>query len=474
MSSSTNATRQQFVLFERLGLWGSLRIFAADALGKPRLQLVHGIGKYPGPLAQHSPNRDKSFGYLDDIEGESGELVLVDADMMLSQTTASRVLSLEHHMAELDTNQQRPSIPASELIHAHKAFFVPFELVPFLLGKGLSPCQTMGILHPQLNHGGLVGTCTLLFDTLRVAGTAPTVPAGDPILTNYMKHKVMYRDLPSLTLKDSLELQKTKAYILVDWTEVDTTQLESYVAVLATIIGLNHDVVTSYQQVLSRFKIQQMPLRRAIADEVGELLTPAIVVYHFQIRVRGWLEEQWEAASPIPSPDFGANFHTFQMSQNLNWLPNVSNVAALRLLRRFGPPPSPTKAGAKGPSTNNNTSNNHSSSPGTRLVKLTDSNQPLVKKLESSKMEKAPSPDLMDKKDATRGISKESVSAAVSTYMTMWPSPPASKTNSGSGAKRHMPEMQASAIYLMALRHPTQPQAEQEGDHKYPDRIIIS
>eukprot|EP00536_Pseudo-nitzschia_multiseries_P019541 jgi/Psemu1/61284/gm1.61284_g len=73
--------------------------------------------------------------------------------------------------------------------------------------------------------------------------------------------------------------------------------------------------------------------------------------------------EQWEAASILPSPDFGVDFHTFRMSQNLNWLPNVSNVAALRLLRQPDPPPSPTKAGAKGSSHNNN-STTPSSSPG--------------------------------------------------------------------------------------------------------------
>eukprot|EP00536_Pseudo-nitzschia_multiseries_P018168 jgi/Psemu1/54377/gm1.54377_g len=395
-------------LFEAQAV-GALGIFVVDARGESHLRLVHGIRKkYPGPLAQPSPNKDKSFSCLDDIEGEAGELVLVNSDM-LSQTTASRVLSLEHHMAELDAHQQRPSTPA---------FFIPFELVPFLLCKGLSPCQAMEILHPQLNHG---------------AGTAYTVPAGNPMLlqpgppfriepslTNYMKHKVMYQDLPSLkpppppppggpthsqqlsllvvsenldhkraqsvratwgplytqrllllygkqeednlppiyqawaqkkskhekihmifqsqvadraaelgiqaplittttlkrfqdgnfhgtepfdvadgilhmaftplggsaatlkreqeaaanvatydtmistkcnslTLKNSLELQKTKAYIPVDWIEA-TIQLESYLAVLATILGLNHDVVTSYQQGLRRLKIQQMPL----------------------------------------------------------------------------------------------------------------------------------------------------------------------------------------------------------------------
>eukprot|EP00536_Pseudo-nitzschia_multiseries_P018142 jgi/Psemu1/54298/gm1.54298_g len=144
-----------------------------------------------------------AFGYLDDIKEEAGELVLVDSDM-LSQTTASRVLTLDHHLAELEAHPGRLSIPAvpegtghSELIRAHKAFFIPFELVHFLLGKGLSPRQAMGILHPWL------------------------------------------------------------------------------------------------------------------------------------------LEEQWEAASAIPSPYFGVDFHTFRMShhQNLNWLPNhVSNKTTVEAL----------------------------------------------------------------------------------------------------------------------------------------------
>eukprot|EP00536_Pseudo-nitzschia_multiseries_P019462 jgi/Psemu1/60820/gm1.60820_g len=531
----TLASPPQVLLEHLLNLFeaeavGALGIFVADSQGLPCLRLVHGLRKYPGPLAQHSPNKNKAFGYLDDNEGEAGELVLVDS-AMLSPTIATRVLTLDHHLAELEAHPARLSIPVipegtahSKLIRAHKSFFIPFELVHFLLGKGLSPKQAMEVLHPQLNRAGLMESCIPLFNTLRLAGTTATEPGGSPKLlqpspffrsetglTNYMKLKVMYRDLPelerpwdppgdpaltaavtaltdhqlklsenmdhkrsqsvrttwgplytqrllllcgkqeeanlppiyqawaqkskherthmifqsqvaaraselgiqaplittaalkrfqdgnfhgtdpfdvadgilpmaftppggsaatlkreqeaaatvaaydtmistegnSLTLKDSLELQKTKAYIPVDWTEA-TTQLESYLAVLATILGLNHDVITSYQQGLRRLKIQQMPLRRAIADEMGEFLTPAIVVYYFQIRVRGWLEEQWEAASILPSPDFGVDFHTFRMSQNLNWLPNVSNVVALRLLRRPDPPPSPTKAGAKG------------------------------------------------------------------------------------------------------------------------------
>eukprot|EP00536_Pseudo-nitzschia_multiseries_P015060 jgi/Psemu1/41151/gm1.41151_g len=217
-------------------------------------------------------------------------------------------------------------------------------------------------------------------------------------LQHYDLHR---RQLPHLEGLP-LELQKTKAYILVDWTEA-TTQLESYLAVLTTILGINHDVVTSYQQGLWQLKIQQMPLQRAIADEIGELLTPVIVVYYFQIRVRGWLEEHWESAFTIPFPDLGDDFHTFQMSQNLNWLPNVSNVATPRLLRRPDPPQAPNNAGSYG--NINNNSNNHSSSPGVRTSSgtpaqtclanpnrdphLKDSTHPIVKKLEASKMREA-------------------------------------------------------------------------------------
>eukprot|EP00536_Pseudo-nitzschia_multiseries_P006129 jgi/Psemu1/14529/gm1.14529_g len=196
---------------------GALGIFVADSQGLPCLRLVHGLRKYPGPLAQHSPNKNKAFGYLDDIEGEAGELVLVDS-AMLFPTIASRVLTLDHHLAELEAHPGRLSIPVipegtghSELIRAHKAFFIPFELVHFLLGKGLSPSQAMEVLHPQLNRVGLMESCTPLFNTLQLAGTTATEPGGNPKLlqpgpsfrnetglTNYMKLKVMYRDLPEL------------------------------------------------------------------------------------------------------------------------------------------------------------------------------------------------------------------------------------------------------------------------------------
>eukprot|EP00536_Pseudo-nitzschia_multiseries_P019425 jgi/Psemu1/60699/gm1.60699_g len=180
----TLASLPQVLLEHLLNLFeaeavGALGIFVADPQGLPCLRLVHGLWKYPGPLAQHSPNKNKAFGYLDDIEGEAGELVLVDS-AMLSPTIASRVLTLDHHLAELEAHPGRLSIPVipegtghSELIRAYKAFFIPFKLVHFLLGKGLSPSQALG---------------------LQNLGETPSSFSRAPPF----EHKVMYRDLPKL------------------------------------------------------------------------------------------------------------------------------------------------------------------------------------------------------------------------------------------------------------------------------------
>eukprot|EP00536_Pseudo-nitzschia_multiseries_P013057 jgi/Psemu1/33975/gm1.33975_g len=506
---------------------GGLGIFLTDTFGKARLRLVHGLRKYPGPLTAPSTNKGKAFGYLDDIEGDAGELVLVDA-ALLEQAPETLVLSLDRHLDVIKHAHHSHMIPMvlgddphMEVITPFKACFIPFQLVPLLLGKGLSPIHALNIIYPYLDTLNLALTCAPLLNTLRAAGTDPTIVdggvhfatpgtpfRGEPGLTLYMRNQVLYRDLPgfkkpshrgqppapgqpagvdptlaatltalanqqlklsegldqrrppatvkntwgplytqrllllcgkleeadlppiyqawaqkgkhekthmifqsqvatcaaefliqaplvttaalkkfqdgnfhgtdpfdvadgilplaftppggsaaslkreqeaaatvaaydtmistegnSLTLKDSLELQKTKAYLPIDWTEA-TTQLESYLAVLATILGMHHPAVQGYQNGLAKLKLQQMPLRRAIANELGELITPSIVVYYFQIWVQGWLEEQWGSTFTVPSPDFGKDFQAFCITQNLYWLPNVTNVPALRHLRR--------------------------------------------------------------------------------------------------------------------------------------------
>eukprot|EP00536_Pseudo-nitzschia_multiseries_P017062 jgi/Psemu1/49151/gm1.49151_g len=448
---------------------GGLGIFQEDAAGVDRLWVIHGLRRYPGTITQPFANRGRAFGYIDNVEGQEGELVQVDA-ALLSRAAASRVYLLAHHEATISQHPDRDYIPAipegtahTEMLQAHKVCFLPFELVPLVLCRGLTSKQAFQVLQPHIHQQGLGDICKPLLDTLRAVGTQPTTLLGairllepgpsfraEANLRAYMKRNVLLRDLPglivgsaapadptltaafsaltdqqlrlsesldqrrqessklhsvmevwgnlyterllllcgktteadlppiytawakkskhekthmilqsqvatdaynlgiqaplittavlkrfqdcnfygtdpfdvadgilplaftppggsaatlkreheaaanvaaydtmistqgnSLSLKDSLELQKTKAYIPLDWTEA-TTQLKSYLAVLATLLGATHNVVKSYQRGLSRLEWQQMPLQRAIADELGERITPAIVVYYFQ------------------------------------------------------------------------------------------------------------------------------------------------------------------------------------------------
>eukprot|EP00536_Pseudo-nitzschia_multiseries_P014585 jgi/Psemu1/39287/gm1.39287_g len=385
---------------------GALGIFLTDTFGRARLRLVHIL---------RNTNKGKAFGYLNDIEGDAGELMLVDA-ALLEQAPKTLVLSLDRHLDVIKHAHHSHMIPMvlgddphMEVITPYKACFIPFQLVPLLLGKGLSPIQALNIIYPYLDTLNLALTCTPLLNTLQAAGTDPTIadggvhfatpgtpfrgnpgltftppiqgssrhptsqPGVDPTLAATLtalanqqlklsegldqrrppatvtntwgplytqpwaqkgKHEkthmifqsqvatcaakfliqaplvtmaalkkfqdgnfhgtdpfdkeqeaaatvaaydtMISTEGNSLTLKDSLELQKTKAYLYINWTEA-TTQLESYLAVLATILGMHHPVVQGYQNGLAKLKLQQMPLRRAIADELGELITPSIV-----------------------------------------------------------------------------------------------------------------------------------------------------------------------------------------------------
>eukprot|EP00536_Pseudo-nitzschia_multiseries_P019395 jgi/Psemu1/60542/gm1.60542_g len=183
---------------------GALGIFLTNTFGKARLRLVQGLRKYPGPLTAPSTNKGKAFGYLDDIEGDAGELVLVDA-ALLEQAPETLVLSLDRHLDVIKHAHHSHMIPMvlgddphMEVITPFKACFIPFQLVPLLLGKGLSPVHALNIIYPYLDTLNLALTCAPLLNTLRAAGTGPTIVDGGPGLTLYMRNQVLYRDLPGL------------------------------------------------------------------------------------------------------------------------------------------------------------------------------------------------------------------------------------------------------------------------------------
>eukprot|EP00536_Pseudo-nitzschia_multiseries_P019194 jgi/Psemu1/59418/gm1.59418_g len=196
---------------------GGLGIFQEDAAGVDRLRVIHGLRRYPGTITQPSANRGRAFGYIDDVEGQEGELVQVDA-ALLSRAAASRVYLLAHHEATISQHPDRDYIPAipegtahTEMLQAHKVCFLPFELVPLVLCRGLTPKQAFQVLQPHIHQQGLGDICKPLLDTLRAVGTQPTTLLGairllepgpsfraEANLRAYMKKNVLLRDLPGL------------------------------------------------------------------------------------------------------------------------------------------------------------------------------------------------------------------------------------------------------------------------------------
>eukprot|EP00536_Pseudo-nitzschia_multiseries_P015908 jgi/Psemu1/44246/gm1.44246_g len=182
-----------------------------------RHDVIHGLRRYPGTITQPSANRGRAFGYIDDVEGQEGELVQVDA-ALLSRASASRVYLMAHHEATIFQHPDREYIPAipegtahTEMLQAHKVCFLPFEFVPLVLCRGLTPKQAFQVLQPHIHQQGLEDICKPLLDTLRAMGTEPTTLLGairllepgpsfraEANIRAYMKKNVLLRDLPGL------------------------------------------------------------------------------------------------------------------------------------------------------------------------------------------------------------------------------------------------------------------------------------
>eukprot|EP00536_Pseudo-nitzschia_multiseries_P018817 jgi/Psemu1/57460/gm1.57460_g len=173
---------------------GDLGIFQEDAAGVDRLRVIHGLRPYPGTITQPSANRGRAFGYIDDVEeGQEGELVQVDA-ALLSRASASRVYLMAHHEATISQHPDRDYIPAipegtthTEMLQAHKVCFLPFEFVPLVLCRGLTPKQAFQDWGISANH-----------DWTHFEPWGHNPPLFRANLRAYMKKNVLLQDLPGL------------------------------------------------------------------------------------------------------------------------------------------------------------------------------------------------------------------------------------------------------------------------------------
>ena len=141
---------------------------------------------------------------------------------MFNVTDTFKVLLPPRHKATLEVDPTLEYISAlitedgvTEMLSARQLCFVPFEMMPLLLGNGLSPRQAFTLIYPWLYSQGLLEACKLLADFVRVSNTKHATLIGNEMpgtglsapsrlfqpevdLELYMERMVLHRNLTGL------------------------------------------------------------------------------------------------------------------------------------------------------------------------------------------------------------------------------------------------------------------------------------
>ena len=205
-------------------------------------------------------------------------------------------------------------------------------------------------------QGPTVSTATLAFiKTIRLQGNDPSdvgsgvlpmafVPPGGASprarmrLAEESANVSSYQNMMStegqhITSADAKELAKVKGFVAGIWTEA-TVQLDSYLYVLIALLGANHPLTVAYRNGIEFLDRHLLVIQQAFDIKVGTKLAPALLVYCFQLKVRAWFDEQLLSEYHVPVPIFNDDLRRFIYSKNLDWLPDVSDVPELAILRR--------------------------------------------------------------------------------------------------------------------------------------------
>jgi hypothetical protein len=129
-------------------------------------------------------------------------------------------------------------------------------------------------------------------------------------------------------------LRNQKGYIPDNWSEA-RVHLRCTLGLFGALCGDRHGVAVAWGAMLRRFERVESRLQHQLDLEYGVRLAPGMFVFHLQLILRDWFEEQARTGQrrSVPAPDFAEHIRTFERQNNLSWVPSVSNVPALHALR---------------------------------------------------------------------------------------------------------------------------------------------
>jgi hypothetical protein len=100
---------------------------------------------------------------------------------------------------------------------------------------------------------------------------------------------------------------------------------------LGALLGDDHEVTLAWIAIIRRYETVESRLHYDIESKHGVRLDTELFVFHIQLILRDWLEDQTCTGQrfTVPEPDFYHHIKSFERQKNMHWLPSVNNVPAL-------------------------------------------------------------------------------------------------------------------------------------------------
>lgn len=113
--------------------------------------------------------------------------------------------------------------------------------------------------------------------------------------------------------------------------------------VFGTLPGPTHSAVVQCQEAAKLCRRVETRIQTAMTSEFGAK-APALLVPHFQLNVRSWLEEVWECNMTMAASELVERLRAHMRSNRFDWLPSFDNVSTIASIGAAPAAPVPTPA----------------------------------------------------------------------------------------------------------------------------------
>jgi hypothetical protein len=129
-------------------------------------------------------------------------------------------------------------------------------------------------------------------------------------------------------------LRNLSGYVPISWMEA-RSQLHSVVGLMGALTGTTLPAIAGYLRFLRQYNRLFTRLENEIDQVYGRILGPSLVTFHVQLAWRNWLVVQLDAneTGRLDPPGFTQGLNMLEVQNNLMWLPTVTNIPALSVLR---------------------------------------------------------------------------------------------------------------------------------------------